>query len=928
MTNLRLTVRTFLALTALASALLLGACSKDSADTLVKSGKGYAARADHAAAIIQYKTALQSGTDTAEIRWLLGRSLLSAANPQPAIVELNKALEAGYPKDEVVPLLAQALVMLGDYRKLTTSFEGTQLTDKLANASLNASLATAWAALGDPAKGEAALAAALRALPEYGPALVMRARLVGVKGDLDGALSIVEQVLKRDANAHEAHQLKGEILLLGKKDEKGGEASIRQALEIDKAYLPAHAMLIGLALDKRDIKGAKAQATLLRAVQPKSPQTAYLEAQIAFYEGDFTKAQELANSLMRVASENISVLQLAGSVEAQIGSMVIAESIFSKALLLEPGSTLTRQNLAIAYVRLGQPAKALETLRPLTGEGSADIKSLKLAGEAALRMEDPRAAETFFLRASKVDPNDPQIRTKLAVTQLNRGEVSRGFAELQALSDNSKDTTADMAIVSARVKRREWDAALAGLDAITKKDPKNGAIPELRGRILVARGNLPGARTAFEEALALDPKLFAAVSYLAELDLLEKKPEQARRRLEDTMRTEPRNHFAGLALAQLLSRLGAPLDEQRAVVLQTIKANPSVAAPRLRLVELNLANRRYTEALAAAQEAAAALPNDANVLDALGRSLTQTGDIQQAISTFKRLNNLDSKAVLPHTRLADLYKSTGDRKSAQASWRRVLEIEPDSDLARVSLIELMLADKRPADAMALAREIQKNRPASATGHLFEGALHHRQRELDKALAAYRAGLQREPRRSELGVRVHQTLSATGRTAEATQFASGWAAANPNDSEFGYQAAVTYLNRGDIVSAEQRFRALADMHPNHALALNNLAWTMVQLGKPGAVAYAERANAIAPNRPAVMDTLAGAMAAEDKVEQALGLQKSAAALAPNEPALRLNLAKIALKAGDKTLARTELEALAKRGQQFSAHEEVSKLLKSL
>ena len=370
------------------------------------------------------------------------------------------------------------------------------------------------------------------------------------------------------------------------------------------------------------------------------------------------------------------------------------------------------------------------------------------------------------------------------------------------------------------------------------------------------------------------------------------------------------------------------MDEQRAVVLQTIKANPSVAAPRLRLVELNLANRRYTEALAAAQEAAAALPNDANVLDALGRSLTQTGDIQQAISTFKRLNNLDSKAVLPHTRLADLYKSTGDRKSAQASWRRVLEIEPDSDLARVSLIELMLADKRPADAMALAREIQKNRPASATGHLFEGALHHRQRELDKALVAYRAGLQREPGRSELGVRVHQTLSATGRTAEATQFATGWIAANPNDSEFGYQAAVTYLNRGDIVSAEQRFRALVDMHPNHALALNNLAWTMVQLGKPGAVAYAERANAIAPNRPAVMDTLAGAMAAEDKVEQALGLQKSAAALAPNEPALRLNLAKIALKAGDKTLARTELEALAKRGQQFPAHEEVSKLLKSL
>ena len=928
MTTLRPAVRTSLALTALASALLLGACGKDSPETLIKSGQEFAAREDHAAAVIQYKTALQAGVDTPELRWLLGRSLLLAADPVPAMVELNKALAAGHPKDEVVPLLARAVLVMGDHRKLTTTYEGTQLADPKASASLNASLATAWAAQGEAAKSEAALTASLRALPDYSPALVMRARLVAARGDLDGALSTIEQVIKRDAKVPEAHQLKGEILVFGKKDAKGGEAALRQALAIDKTYLPAHATLISLALENRDLAAAKAQAAALRAVQPKNPQTAYLEARIAFQEGDFKKTQELVNALMRVASEDTNVLQLAGSVEAQIGSMVIAERIFSKSLQLDPTSALSRQNLAIAYLRLGQSAKALETLRPLIGETSTDTKSLTLAGEAALRMEDARAAEAYFIRASKISPDDTQVRTKLALTHLNRGDINRGFAELQTLSENSKDTTADMALVSARVKRREWDAALAGLEVMTKKAPKSAVIPELRGRIHVARGDMPAARKAFEDALALDPALFGAVTNLAELDVFEKKPEQARKRLEDAVRADPRNHFAGLALAQLLSRLGAPVDEQRAVLQRTITANPSVAAPRLRLVEFHLASRRYKEALATAQDAVAALPNDASILDALGRALTLSGDVQQAISIFRRLNNLDSTAVLPHTRLADVYKSMGDRKSAEASWRRVLEIDPDSDLARVSLIELMLADKRPADAMALSREIQKNRPNSATGHLFEGALHHRQRNFDLALAAYRSGLQREPRRSELAVRIHQTLNASGRTAEAAQFSAGWIAANPRDSEFAYQAAVTHLSRGDIASAEQRFRALVEMHPNHALALNNLAWTMVQLGKPGALTFAERANAIAPNTPAVMDTLAGAMAAENKVDQALGLQKSAIALAPNEPALRLNLAKIALKAGDKALARTELEALAQRGRQFPAHEEVSKLLKTL
>ena len=45
-------------------------------------------------------------------------------------------------------------------------------------------------------------------------------------------------------------------------------------------------------------------------------------------------------------------------------------------------------------------------------------------------------------------------------------------------------------------------------------------------------------------------------------------------------------------------------------------------------------------------------------------------------------------------------------------------------------------------------------------------------------------------------------------------------------------------------------------------------------------------------------------------------------------LRLNLARLYIRSGDKAQARTELEALVKLGNRFSGQSEVSELLKGV
>jgi predicted Zn-dependent protease len=113
-----------------------------------------------------------------------------------------------------------------------------------------------------------------------------------------------------------------------------------------------------------------------------------------------------------------------------------------------------------------------------------------------------------------------------------------------------------------------------------------------------------------------------------------------------------------------------------------------------------------------------------------------------------------------------------------------------------------------------------------------------------------------------------------------------------------------------------------------IALNNLAWVTGELGKDGAVDYAERAVKLAPNQPAILDTLAMLLAEKRDFARAIELEKKALELQPENTGLRLKLAKIYLKAGDKARAKSELEALAKGGEKLSVHAEVMELLKTL
>jgi putative PEP-CTERM system TPR-repeat lipoprotein len=906
---------------------VLPGCEGESEPALIASAKSHLDKKDPKSAIIQLKSALQKNPQSGEARYLLGQALLTAGDASGAILELNKARELKFDDNLLLPTLAKALLATGQATKVTEGFENVTLADHRAAAELKATVARAYFVQGTLDGTLRMVTAALQLNPKNVGARMLQARLTAGRGDFDKAVGIADELIQDEPQQGDPWALKGELLWIGKSDMKGGEGAFRRALTVDPRHMRAHEALLRLLQQKGDIAGFKAEVSALKQALPGRVETRFFGTQLALMEGDMKLAQEGAQQLLKAAPRSAQVLQLAGAIELRSGAMAQAQTHLKQAIQLFPNEGGARLLLAEAQLRTGQTSPALRTLEPLLQVAKPAVQVLALAAQAYMQDGDMAKAEAYYTQAAKVDPSDPKARVALAMTQFAKGNAEAGFAQLESLAAADKTTYADLALIAARARSNDLHAALRAVDHLQAKIPDT-ALPYLvRGRILRQLSDAAGAKLSFEKALSLDAVNFSAISELAAMDLADKKPDEARKRFETLLARDPTNARARLAIVDLRQRVGAKPQEIEALLTSAIAANPEEVDPRLLLVEHHMKLRHAKAGLAAAQDAVAAFPDNLLALDALGRTQRAAGESLQAIQTFQKIAASQATIPLPHLRLAETYIASKDYTAAAQSLKRALEIAPKLLVAQLQLVQVMLARGQVSEARAVARQVQRQRPQESAGYLIESEIHARQKNWDLAIAAFRLGLERD-RSTELATRLHALFVLAGRSAEATRFAASWEAERPQDAEFVSHMGMVAVSRKDYAAAEARFRRVLVLRPDDPAMLNNISWVLLQQGKPGALPLTERANQLAPGRPAFMDTLASALAVNKQLKEALEWQRKAVDKDPDSPSLRLNLAKRLIDSGDRTQARTELEKLVTLGGRFDQQGEVEALLKKL
>ena len=915
-----------LTLSALSIALTLVAC-EESPDAMLISAKSYLKKNDSNAAIIQLKNALQRHPDLPEARFLLGVALFERGDPVGSETEFRKAIDLKYPNETVVPMLARALLAQGHAKKLTDEMSSIALVQPAAKASLLMSLTTAYAMQGKAELSRAALSAALQADPENPAALIEQARQKAVSGDLDAAQAQLALVIAKYPANYDAWRLKGDVLLHSPNQMSDALVAYQKSVEIKPDFLAGHTAIITIYMQQGNLTGAEKQIGLLKQSAATHPQTHYLEAQLAYQKKDYKLAGELVQLVLKAAPDGVQGLQLAGAIALQLNSLAQAEIYLGKAVQAAPELLLARRALIYTYLKLGQPAKALLILAPGLNRKPVDPELLVVAGEVYLQNGNPHKAEEYFLKASQQSPDDATKRTKLALARLEGGATESAFNELQDIAKSDKGISADMALISANLKRKALDKALKAIDGLEKKQPDKPLSAQLRAKTLLAKNDVAGAKKSFELALTRDPTYFPAVASLAALDMEDKNPEQAKKRLESVLSQDPKNGLALLGLAEIADKSGASKAEVSRLLGNAVLALPADAIPRLLLIELNLRNKDPKGALSVAQNAVSALPENPVLLDALGRVQQSLGEFNQAATTYNKLAVIQVTSPLPHIRLAEIHLVEKNKDAATQSLYKALELKPDQLDAQRALIVLDMDSGKFQNALTTAHTVQLQRPGEVVGYALEGDINAAQKNWSRAVAAYQEGLKRV-NSSELAIKLHAVMQASGRKVEAEKLATTWLKENPKDASFLFYLGDLALSRHDYVSAEKSYFSVIRLQVNNAVAYNNLAWVSSKLNKESALSYAIKANELAPNQPAFMDTLAILLSEKGDYAKALEYQNKALALQPKNSALKLNLAKIYLKGGQKVLARKELDELAKLGREYPEQAEVLSLLKVL
>lgn len=915
----------------LVAAVLLAVLTGCGSDTtkLMASARDYIAKGDVPAAVIQLRNVLQKAPDNGEARLLLGELLLRQGDVFGAEKELRRALDFGQPVSAVAPKLAEAMLALGQAEALVKEFGVRQLDVSPAQASLRASVGDAQLRMSKIAEARAEYEAALEAQPGFAPARLGQAVLALYDGHRDKALAIADELVAADATYARAHALRAD-LLLAQGDASGAKLALQRALDADPGMTSARLALVSQHIAERNYAEASREvATGIKASRGDA-RLVLLDATIALHKNDRAGARAKVQQVLKVAPEHPPSLFLAGQIELADGNLASAQQHLRTALSRAPGHLGVRRALTAAYLAAGQPSRAMETLQPLLADAkSGDPQLLMLAGETYFASGDIKQASDYFARASAGQAVKASAQTRLGQIALASGDPDAGLRQLEsAAAIEGSGHQADLALIAAHLRRGEFAKAATAARALENKQPQNPLSHHMLGVVATAAKDTKAARKHFEAALDRSASYMPSVAALASLDLADQRPEDARKRFQDVIALDPKNELSYLGLADVQVRTGATAKDIGDTLQRAITANPQAAQARVAQVNLLLSNRDVKGALAAAQSAAGAVPDEPRIIEALARAQEAAGEYNQAADTLQRMAKLQPESPQPLLHLAALHAKNRQVDRALDTLGRARRLAPDNVQVLAGIVTMTLQAGRPADALKEVRALQAKSPRLAVAYSLESDVHAHRRDWPLAERAAREALKLEPSNAVNAVKLHLAQTGSGNAAQAESTARKWLADHPRDQVVRMHLADIALRQKNYRSAMGLYQEVVAVAPSNVVALNNLAWAAGELGDARALDYAARALKLAPNSAAVLDTLGVLHIKRGDAKKGITYIEQARAADPGRADIQLSYAKALIALGQKDAARKELEALSQRPDAFTGKDSVAELLKGL
>jgi putative PEP-CTERM system TPR-repeat lipoprotein len=837
-------------------------------------------------ATMELRSALQSDPNDADARLLLARVHLLVGNGEGAEKEIRVAIDLGAESGRWRLDLVEALILQGRFDEALQRLEaGGEVADADAVRTL---ILRGKAALGQQRPDEArALFLEAQGLdPTSAEAGLGAVRVTMSEGDNAATSAALDDLLVRFPDNLDALLMRAELYRLEGKLGKANEL-FGKVLQQDPKNAPARLGQATVLIGQGKLEQARKILGNLGQAEQAHPMSLYLMAVLDFQDKNWDGAAKGLDKVLSVMPDHLQSQLLLGIIRYSEGELEIADEYLSNVLGATPENVQARKVLAATRIKMREPKRAIEVLLPIAQGG--DPQTLALLGSAYMLDGNLEQGQAWLDQAVTQAPDTAALRTQLALSLLAGGETDKAIDELQAAVDLGQDILqADVLLVLAHLKNKEFDQALAASERLEQRHPDSPIPHNVIGLAHLAKGDLPAAEARFDKALEVDPAFATAYINLARVDVAQNDLDGAEGRFQRVLESNPKHLGALLGLAALAEQRGDS-DGLVAALERAQNANPTATQPGLLLARYHITRGDHLKALTVANDLAGRFPEDAAVLQMLARAQTLVDQVPNALRTFDQLIQRSPDDPQLRYLIGGAHWKAKSFKEAQDAFRKALELKPDFLDAEVALASVSLDSGDTQTALASARALQSAYPDQSVGYRVEGRIRKTERQPEAAAVAFQQAFDRQ-RSSVTARELAESLYEAGRTADAVQVLEGWMKDAPDDLDSKAMLGLYLQQAGRPTEAISVYEAVVEgSQQANPLLLNNLAWLYHEQGDQRARAVAKQAYELAPTRPEVADTYGWILYHAGEKAQGLNILQQAYLASPSQTEIGYHVA---------------------------------------
>jgi beta-lactamase regulating signal transducer with metallopeptidase domain/Flp pilus assembly protein TadD len=250
--------------------------------------------------------------------------------------------------------------------------------------------------------------------------------------------------------------------------------------------------------------------------------------------------------------------------------------------------------------------------------------------------------------------------------------------------------------------------------------------------------------------------------------------------------------------------------------------------------------------------------------------------------------------------------------AAEQAFREALELNPKNTRALMGQVEVLVADKRPQEAIDLLQGEVTKYPERVDLRLALGNAAVRAGQYDVALTAYQdvlPKLNQDPQaQADLYLRIGETYRRKGDVEKAVSNLKQAQGILPESVTIAGTLAIALDAGGQRGAAEESYRGVLKLDPNNAVAMNNLAYLLSENGGDldEALSLAQKARKTQPEMTEISDTVGWIYLKKGSPDDAIAAFDTVVQKDPRRAEYHYHLAMALTQKGDKFAAAQQLK----------------------